>query len=114
MATEHRQIIFGLTALVGVAATWYWNLQFMAGYGEFSVLAFVADAYANPAAASISSDILVVTFAFLFWSLLEARRLGMKHWWVYLLLTFGIAMAFAFPLFLLMRERRLAAMHIAA
>ena len=36
------------------------------------------------------------------------ERLGMR-WWVYLLATFLIAFAFACPLFLMMRERRLRA-----
>ena len=43
------------------------------------------------------------------WSFLRVR----KKWWlgpvVFVLLTFGVAFAMAFPLFLLVRERRLAA-----
>jgi hypothetical protein len=38
---------------------------------------------------------------------IEARRLGMRHWWVWPVLTFGIAFAFAFPLFLYFRDRRI-------
>ena len=48
--------------------------------------------------------------AFLVWLFAESRRLEMPRPWVYVVLTFGIAFAFAFPLFLLMRERRLARM----
>jgi len=33
--------------------------------------------------------------------------LSMSHWWIYVVLTFTVAIAFAFPLFLLNRERRL-------
>jgi hypothetical protein len=33
----------------------------------------------------------------------------MKHAWAYVVLTFGVAFAFAAPLFLFMRERHLAA-----
>jgi hypothetical protein len=43
------------------------------------------------------------------WMVREARRLEMRHAWVYVVLVFGVAFAFACPLFLLMRERRLAA-----
>jgi len=46
--------------------------------------------------------------AFLIWSFVEARRLTMPYWWIYALLTFSIALAFALPLFLLNRERRIA------
>lgn len=37
----------------------------------------------------------------------EARRLGMRHLWVYVLGTVLVAFAFTCPLFLLMRERHL-------
>ena len=40
----------------------------------------------------------------LFCALLLAPR---RHWWIYIALTFGVAFAFACPLFLFMRERRL-------
>ena len=49
----------------------------------------------------------VVVVTFLVFSFVEARRLGMQHWWVWPLLTFGIAFAFAFPLFLYFRDRRI-------
>lgn len=108
MTSRTRQTVFGLAALVGIVVTWYYNIQFMEAYGGFSLIQYVADNYVNAASASISNDILVVVFTFLFWSFYEARRLGMRHWWVYVVLTFAVAIAFAFPLFMLMRERRLA------
>ena len=37
----------------------------------------------------------------------EARRLGMKRAWLYIVLSLVTAFAFTFPLFLAMRERRL-------
>src|SRR5690606_13824714 len=42
------------------------------------------------------------------WSFVEARRLGMRTWWLYVAITFVVAFAVAFPLFLLARDRRLA------
>jgi len=63
----------------------------------------------NNASTSISNDLLVVVFTFLFWSFFESRKLGMKHWWAYLVFTFVIAAACTIPLFLLMRERKLLA-----
>ena len=53
------------------------------------------------------NDLLVALATFLVWSFAEVRRLGMRRWWVYPILTFGIAFAFAFPLFLFLRDRRL-------
>lgn len=105
MNAATRKIVFAITAVIGVFVTWYFNFQFMAETGGFSLTQFVTATYANSAAASISNDLLVVVFTFLFWSYSEAQRLGMKRWWLYVVLTFSIAIAFAFPLFMFMRER---------
>ncbi len=107
MNAAGRRRVFALTAVVGVFVTWYFNVQFMLETGGFSLGEFVSASYANYASSSISNDLLVVVFTFLFWSYAEAKRLGMKHWWLYVVATFGLAIAFAFPLFMLMRERAL-------
>ncbi|MGB0211840.1 DUF2834 domain-containing protein [Algiphilus sp.] len=110
MGPTARQWIYAVIAITGVAVTWYFNLQFIAEHGGLPIDRFIADVYVNAAASSIGNDLLVVVAAFLVWSFAEARRLGMRHWWVYPILTFGIAIAFAMPFFLWMRERRMAAL----
>jgi hypothetical protein len=103
--------VYLVLGLVGLGATWYFNLRFMAeAGGVFDVVAFVRAGYANSASTSLSNDLLVACTAFLVWSYAEVRRLGMRRWWVYPVLTFGIAFAFAFPLFLFLRDRRLQAL----
>jgi hypothetical protein len=79
----------------------------MSGGGGFSLAQFVAGGYANPAASSLTTDLTVAFLAFLVWLPGEARRVGVRHWWIYVVLGFGVAFAFAFPLFLLVRDRRL-------
>ena len=108
MQLTFRTGLFGLLALAGAALTWYFNIRFMLDSGgAFSLPTFVRQGFANPAAASLASDVSVAAIAFLVWLPFEARRLMMRSWWVYALLTLGVAFACAFPLFLLMRERRL-------
>ena len=109
MNSSTRKTIFLITAVVGVYVTWYFNIQFMQKTGGFSLTEFIAASYANDASASISNDILVVVFTFLVWSFSEAKRLAMKNWWLYVVLTFSVAIAFAFPLFMYMRERAIEA-----
>lgn len=106
--TKILQLVYGLCAIAGLVFTMYFNILFIIEHGGFSAITFVTDNYVNNASASISNDILVVVAAFLVWSFIEARRLAMKRWWLYAVLTFTVAIAFAFPLFLLNRERRLA------
>ncbi len=109
MNSNSRQWIYGVLAIVGLVATGYFNLQFASEQGGFSAGAFIAGGYANPAAGSLTSDLMVAVLAFLVWILTEARRLEMPRVWIYVILTFGLAFAVSFPLFLLMRERHLAA-----
>ena len=111
MTSVGRQALFAGLSVAGLLATWYFNLRFMEeSGGAFSVVEFVRGGYANSAASSLSNDLLIGTLAFLAFSFAEARRLAMRHWWIYPVLTFGVAFACAFPLFLLVRERRLQAL----
>lgn len=108
MSTEKRMIFFAVAAVIGVIVTWYFNIQHMQEVGNSSAMSFIEAMYVNSASTSISNDLLVVVATFLFWSYTEAKRLGMRHWWVYIILTFVIAIAFAFPLFMYMREKAIA------
>jgi uncharacterized membrane protein len=56
----------------------------------------------------LSTDLLIVAVASVVFMIVEARRLGMKRVWLYIVLSGVTAMAFTFPLFLAMRESRMA------
>lgn len=105
MKLTSLQLFYLVMALVGLCATWYFNLQ-------PNDLGFIPGMYANPASSSISNDLMVVVTAFLVWAFVETRRLKMSYWWwgTCLVLTFLIAAACMLPLFLFSRERRLAAL----
>jgi hypothetical protein len=110
-AVTGRQWFYLLLSAAGLIATWYFNLRFIAeSGGAFDVVAFIRAGYANDASSSLSNDLLVGTIAFMAWSFAEARRLDLRRWWIYPILTFGVAFACAFPLFLFVRDRRLQAL----
>lgn len=106
MTTTHRQLFYAVMAIIGVVVTWMHNIDFIMTHQGFSLLTFVEQAKSNPAGASLANDVGVVGVVFFFWSFIEARRLGMKHWWIYVVLTI-VAIACSMPIFLLMRERHL-------
>lgn len=56
----------------------------------------------------LSADLSIVAVAVVVWMFAESKRLGMRRVWVYILLSGVTAMAFTFPLFLAIREKRLA------
>jgi len=95
-------------AVAGAVLPWIANLDYMRQYGNsFDIGLFVQLANANPAARSLSSDLLVGASAITVWMVVESRRLQMRHLWLVLLSSVTVAFAFAAPLFLFLRERRL-------
>lgn len=95
-------------AIAGAVLPWMANLDFIQRYGSsFDIGQFVSLANANPAAQSLSRDLLIGASAITIWMVMESRRLQMRHLWVVLLSAVTIAFAFAAPLFLYLRERRL-------
>ena len=56
----------------------------------------------------LSTDLLVVAIAGSAFMIFEAKRLQVKRVWLYILASGVTAFAFTFPLFLAMRERKLA------
>ncbi|MFZ9973490.1 MAG: DUF2834 domain-containing protein [Vulcanococcus sp.] len=96
-------------AVAGGVLPWMANLDYMQQYGSsFDVSQFIQLANANPAAQSLSRDLLIGASAITVWIVVESRRLQMRHLWLVLLSSVTIAFAFAAPLFLFLRERRLA------
>ena len=106
-----KQILYLGLSIIGLIIPWYYNFQFMnntgAGLLSFPLSDFIRDGFANSAASSLTTDLLIGASAATLFIIIEGRRLRMKYWWVYLILTNLIAFAFAFPLFLFMRERKL-------
>jgi hypothetical protein len=103
-----REAVYAVLAIAGLGFTWFFNIAHLAGGGSFTdIPAVLRLAYANPIASSFSSDLFVAFAAFVVFALAEARRTGMPRGWLYPLLGLFIAFAFAFPLFLFVRERHL-------
>ena len=84
------------------------NFDFVLKYGNtFDITNFIALANANPAAESISRDLLVGASAVFIWIINESKKLNMKNMWIVYVGTFLIAFAFSAPFFLFLRERRI-------
>ena len=103
-----KQALFLLLSIAGLIGTWYYNIQFFITAEDTSMLNYIAQTKTTFPAKSFNFDLLIGVGAFLLWYIPEARKLKMKLWWVFIPLTFLIAFAFAFPLFLFFRERALA------
>lgn len=106
-AAKIRCGVYAAIALAALVATWSQNLAYNGGDRPLS--RFIPDTAVNPASRSITADILLLTFAAMILMVLEARRHNVRFVWAYIAGAFLTAISVTFPLFLIARERRLAA-----
>ena len=99
------RVIYLALAIFGLILPWYYNLQYMTETsGSFDIADFMAAVASTPAGQSLGWDLAIACIAGLIWMFFESRRLGMRFFWIYPILTFSVAYAFAFPLFLFFRQ----------
>jgi hypothetical protein len=95
--------VYLLLAVAGLIGTWTFNVLAIVQMADF-----IGDLVTSgPAVSSITVDLLVVAVAGSVFIIFEARRLGMRFGWLYVVAAGLTAFAFTFPLFLAMRQRHL-------
>ena len=100
--------IYLFLAILGAILPMMANFDFAKEYGNtFDLKNFISLANANPAAQSISRDLLVGASAVFIWIVNESKKLNIKNMWIVYIGTFLIAFAFSAPFFLFLRERRI-------
>ncbi len=98
--------VYFALAIAGLIGTWYFNIEF---FRSGSDLTYVEAWFVNAASSSAAMDIIVTALAANVLFIREGLRLGWGKWaWVAIPLTYLVALAFVFPLFLGLRELSLA------
>lgn len=96
-------ITYLVIAILGLIGTWTLNILAITQNSTF-----FGEWFSNGAATqSLQVDLLVLAVASGVFIVIEGRRIGMRWTWVFLPLAAVTAAAFAVPLFLALRERRL-------
>lgn len=96
-------------SIAGAILTWLANWDFIQTYGSgFDLGLFLSLANVNPASQFVARDLAVGATAVTIWMVLESRRLEMRGLAWVLLSCILIAFGCGAPLFLHLRERRLA------
>ena len=100
--------LYFVLAIFGAVLPMISNYHFALEYGpNFDIFKFIQLASNNPAAESISRDLLIGASAIFIWIINESKKLNIKNMWIVYIGTFLIAFAFSAPFFLFLRERRL-------
>ena len=112
-----RQIIYAILTASGFVWTNYYLIQFtiatkgeftLANLANFDISTFIQQVYANPASSFIGVDVTIAALCGILIIVTEGKRLKMRLWGFYIAAIFLVSFGFGFPLFLLMRERKLA------
>ena len=109
MPLTKKQLLYLVLAAAGLVGTWYFNIKFFMTAEDPSLLNYIAQTRTTFPAKSFNIDLLICLLTFFVWYIPEAIKLKMKHWWVFIVLSYTIAFAFTFPLFMFFRERKLQA-----
>ena len=98
----------GLGAFVG---TWG-NILGLVGEQGFwaGTIRFWQDTLVNASSRFITVDLLFLGLAVVVWMVLEARRLRIPGVWLYVVAGLLVAISLTVPLFMIQRERKLAAL----
>jgi hypothetical protein len=102
-----RKHLFLALSAIGICYTWYYNIQWFQTAKDPTFINFFNDAQINFAGKSFGADLTIVVVTFFVFMIPESMRLKIKYWWLLIPLTFFIAVAFTFPLFLYLRENAL-------
>ena len=100
--TNKRAAFFFTLSVIGFVTAWYFN-----GIAVMNAQDYLAAWFGSEVDWVLSMDLLIVAVAGSAFMIFEAKRLGMKRVWLYLLLSGVTAMAATFPFFLAMRELKL-------
>ena len=103
--TNHhaRFLFFLILSIIGLITAWIFN-----GVASLTGQDYLNAWFGSAVDWVLSVDLLIVAIAGSALMIFEAQRLGMKRVWLYIVLSGITAFAFTFPLFLAMRERKLA------
>ena len=109
-----RKVLCAVYAMIGVVAfagTWG-NVLGLVGEEGFSAgtIRFWQDTLVNASSRFITVDLLFLGLAIVVWMVLEARRLRIPGVWLYVVAGLLIAISLTVPLFMIQRERKLAAL----
>jgi hypothetical protein len=100
--------VYYAIAILSVLLGWYFNIRYVAAFpAEHSWIHFTKMLFTNPAASSIAQDdIIANVLLFPLWTIIDGRRRGLKHAWIYFVMSLFTSFGFAMGMYLAAQERQ--------
>jgi len=101
------QYLYLILCVLGTALPCSQLFPFLARHG-FNVPLLIEQLFANRISGFFGLDVIVSSVVLWIFVLSEGRRQQMKHLWIYFVCNLAVGVSLGLPLFLYMRERRIA------
>jgi TRAP-type uncharacterized transport system fused permease subunit len=101
------QYLYLILCVLGTVLPCSQLFPFLAQHG-FNIPLLIEQLFANRISGVFGLDVMVSSVVLWVFVLTEGRRQRMKHLWIYLICNLAVGVSLGLPLFLYMRERRLA------
>jgi hypothetical protein len=110
------ECVFYVVGIASIAVGWYFNIRFVQQYatgsgnpiwGPGSWADYIRLMFVNPAASSAGQDYTIANVIVLpLWTIIDGRRRGVNHPWIYFVTSLLTSFAFAFAFYLATIERQ--------
>ena len=106
-ATLLERVYYAI-AILSVLLGWYFNIRYVSAFpAEHSWVHFTQMLFTNPAASSIAQDDIIANVAlFPLWTIIDGRRRGLRHAWIYFVMSLFTSFGFAMGMYLAAQERQ--------
>jgi hypothetical protein len=103
-------VLEGLYYVVGLASLglgWYFNIRYTHTYRHASYINYTKMLFSNWAADSAAQDYTIVNVVLLpLWTITDGRRRGIRHPWIFFVMSLFTSLAFAVAMYLAFVERQ--------
>jgi len=100
-----RELVYAVLVGLGVIIPMHYNMQYMSAGGNI-LLDFFTVPMQSAITASVLFDLLIAFATFNVLLFTEGRTLGSRNFWICVAVSWLVAFAAGFPLFLFLRERQ--------
>jgi hypothetical protein len=102
--------VYSSLCVLGAVLPLYQFLPFLRDHG-LDIRLFVDQLFATPVSGFFGMDVIVSSVVLWVFVFVEGRRAGVKHLWAPIVANLAVGVSMGLPLFLYMREARLADAH---
>ncbi len=106
--TTPLEAVYYVVGACSLLLGWYFNVRYVHLYGNRATYVdYTKELFTNWAADSAAQDYIIVNVVLLpLWTIIDGRRRGLRHPWIFFVMSLFTSLAFAMAFFLAFMERQ--------